>query len=273
MPARILLFVLCALIALPCAFSQNPQNEPKQEARNDLNQGVADYKASRFDEAIEHFKRVTELDPELVVGHLYLATAYAQQYVPDVDTPDNVKNATLAIEQYQIVLKKDPANSNSLLGTAYLLMSMKKFDEAREYYKKAIDADPNNPETYYSVGVIDWRSAYKDISDRKAKIGLKVDDELKWPRHQRFCEEIRNSNLASIEEGIAMLQQAMKLRADYDDAMAYVNLLYRRKADTECNNPKAQAADLAAADHWVDLAMAARKKKAEQGSAKGPTNR
>ena len=35
-------------------------------------------------------------------------------------------------------------------------MQQKKFDDAREYYKKAIDADPNDPETYYSVGVIDW---------------------------------------------------------------------------------------------------------------------
>jgi tetratricopeptide (TPR) repeat protein len=270
MSTRILLFLLCALIALPCAFSQNPENDPKQEARKHLNQGVTDYKESNFESAIDHFRRATELDPDLKVARLYLATAYAQQYVPDVDTPDNVKNATLAIEQYQIVLKNDPANSNSLLGTAYLLMNMKKWDEAREYYKKATDADPNNPEAYYSVAVIDWRSAYKDISDRKAKIGLKVDDELKWPRHQRLCEEIRNSNLASIEEGIAMLQQAMKLRVDYDDAMAYMNLLYRRKADTECNSPKAQAADFAAADHWVNLAMAARKKKAEQGSAKGP---
>lgn len=267
MSARILFVLFCALALLPCAFAQGG---PKQEAHDQLTQGVADYKDSRFDSAIEHFRRATELDPDLKVAYLYLATAYAQQYVPDVETPDNVKNATLAIEQYQIVLKKDPANSNSLLGVAWLLMGMKKWDEAREYYKKATDADPNNAEAYYSVAVIDWRSAYQDIGTRKSKIGLKVEDELKWPRHQNLCEEIRAVNLAPIEEGIAMLQQAMKLRPDYADAMAYMNLLYRLKANTECNDPKAQAADLASADHWVDVAMATRKKKAEQGSGKSP---
>ena len=255
------------LIALPCAFAQG---DPKQEAQDQLAQGVTDYKASNFESAIAHFRRATELDPESQLDRLYLATAYAQQYVPDVETPDNVKNATLAIEQYQIVLQKDPANSNSLLGIAYLSMSMKKFEEAREYYKKATAVDPNNPEAYYCVGVIDWRSVYADIGARKAKIGLKVDDDLKLPRHQRLCGEIRDANLARIEEGIAMLQQAMKLRPDYDDAMAYMNLLYRRKADTECNDPKASASDIAAADHWVDLAMAARKRKKEQSSGKTP---
>jgi hypothetical protein len=35
----------------------------------------------------------------------------------------------------------------------------------------------------------------------------------------------------AIEEGIESLKKAIGLRSDYDDAMAYLNLLYRRKAD------------------------------------------
>ena len=34
-----------------------------------------------------------------------------------------------------------------------------------------------------------------------------------------------------MEEGIKNLQTAIQLRPDYDDAVAYLNLLYRRKAD------------------------------------------
>jgi hypothetical protein len=40
------------------------------------------------------------------------------------------------------------------------------------------------------------------------------------------------SSEQTIEEGIEALKHAMSLRPDYDDAMAYLNLLYRRKADT-----------------------------------------
>jgi translation initiation factor 2B subunit (eIF-2B alpha/beta/delta family) len=34
-----------------------------------------------------------------------------------------------------------------------------------------------------------------------------------------------------VDEGIAALQKAISLKPDYDDAMAYLSLLYRRKAD------------------------------------------
>ncbi len=64
----------------------------------------------------------------------------------------------------------------------------------------------------------------------------------------------------------------MQLRADYDDAMAYMNLLYREKADLECDDPAARADDLKAADHWVDETMATKKAKAaKQPGAQGIT--
>lgn len=236
-------------------------------ARDQLNKGVLAYKSSQAEQAIEHFKNAIHLDPDLKVAKLYLATAYAQQYVPDVDTPDNLRNAQQAIDAYQDVLKTDSSNANSLLGIAYLYMSMKKFDDARDYYKKAIAADPNNPEAYYSVGVIDWRAAYKDIGERKGKVGVKVDDPLP-PKNRAICEDIKTADNARIDEGLKMLQQAMDKREDYDDAMAYMNLLYRRKADTECNNPDAAIADSKLADDWVNKAMAARKKKADAAAKK-----
>ena len=34
-----------------------------------------------------------------------------------------------------------------------------------------------------------------------------------------------------VDDGINALQKALQLRPDYDDAMAYLSLLYRRKAD------------------------------------------
>ena len=37
-------------------------------------------------QAIEHFKNAVNLDGDLKVAKMYLATAYAQQYVPGVDT-------------------------------------------------------------------------------------------------------------------------------------------------------------------------------------------
>ncbi len=71
-----------------------------------------------------------------------------------------------------------------------------------------------------------------------------------------------------MEDGIQKLQKALQLRPDYDDAMAYLNLLYRQRAEYECDDPEARKADLKTADDWVDKTMATKKAKAEKA---GPT--
>ncbi|HSM84493.1 MAG TPA: tetratricopeptide repeat protein [Candidatus Limnocylindrales bacterium] len=241
----------------------------KLKARDQLNKGVQAYRGANYEQAIEHFKNAVNLDSDLKVAKLYLATAYAQQYVPGVDTPDNVHMANQAIDEYQKVLENDPKSVNSLKGIAFLYMQMKDFSKAREYYKKAIDVDPNDPEIYYSVGVIDWSQAYKGAADLKSKNDMKVDDELKGKGSQKLCDQLTSENGAAVDEGMKMLQTAIDKRQDYDDAMAYMNLLYRRKAnDMTCNDAQARADYIKTANEWSDKAMAARKKKAEEAAKK-----
>jgi tetratricopeptide (TPR) repeat protein len=235
----------------------------KLMARDQLNKGVAAYKNNQFEQAIEHFKKSVELDPNLKFAKLYLATAYAQQYIPGVDSPENLQNATLAIQQYQAVLDMDPKNVNSIKGIAILYLQMKKFDDSKAYYHKAIDLDPNDPEAYYSVGVIDWTEAYQPRMEERAKLGLRPDEPLK---DKKLCAKLREDAGATIQDGLDSLNKAISLREDYDDAMAYINLLYREKADRECDIPDQRAADLKTADEWVDKTMAAKKAKEEKSA-------
>jgi len=65
-------------------------------------------------------------------------------------------------------------------------------------------------------------------------------------------------------EGIDSLNTAIKLRPDYDDAMAYLNLMYRERADVECDDLAARQEDLKTADHWVDETLSTKKAKAEK---------
>ena len=51
--------------------------------------------------------------------------------------------------------------------------------------------------------------------------------------------------------------------------MAYLNLMYRERADVQCDDPAARAADLKTADEWVDKTMATKKAKAEKSRAGG----
>ena len=46
--------------------------------------------------------------------------------------------------------------------------------------------------------------------------------------------------------------------------MAYLNLMYRERADIQCADPAARSEDLKTADEWVDKTMAIKKQKAEK---------
>lgn len=125
--------------------------------------------------------------------------------------------------------------------------------------------DPNDAEPYYSVGVIDWTKSYQPRMKARAELQLKPDEPIK---DKKVCESLKEQNWSVIQDGIDMLNKAMQLRPDYDDAMAYMNLMYREKANLECDDPAARADDLKTADEWVDKTMATKKAKA----AKQPQN-
>ncbi|HVM94576.1 MAG TPA: tetratricopeptide repeat protein [Terriglobales bacterium] len=254
---RLLVLLGCLALVLSATSCQ------KLKARDQLNKGVQAYKNAKYEQAIDHFQQAVADDPTLINARLYLATAFAQQYIPGADTPDNNKNAEQAIDQYKIVLQTDPKNINSIKGIAYLYLQMKKFDLAKEYYKKASDADPNDPEPYYSVAVIDWTQTYIPRQEERAKLGMKPDDSLPQ-KDKKVCAAVKEKNTADVQEGIDNLNKALQLRPDYDDAMAYMNLMYRERADIQCDDPAARAADLKMADEWVDKTMATKKAKAEK---------
>lgn len=265
-----LLTLAAVALALVCSAGCD-----KLRARDQLNKGVESYKNSHFEQAIDHFQQAVQLDPSLTNARMYLATAYVSLYIPGVDSPDNIRNAQQAIDQYQKVLDDKPSREqkvNSAKGIAYLYLNMKKFDDAKKYYRMASDVDPNDAEPYYSVGVIDWTASYQPRMEERAKLGLKPEQNLnpKNKDEKKVCDELKGKNLAVIQEGIDSLNKALQLRADYDDAMAYMNLMYREKADVECDDLSARAEDLKTADHWVDETLRVKKEKAEK-AARNPS--
>jgi len=241
-------------------------NAHPQSASSEIDLGTEAYRQGKYAEAEQHFEKAISLEPGNTVAHMYLATVYVQQYIPGVDTPENTFLGEKAVGQYQTVLDANPTQEqrvNSAKGIAYVYLNMKKFEDAKTYYRMARDADPDDPESYYSVGVIDWTECYQPRMEAREKLGVKPEDNLNPANddQRRTCDELRARNTPAIEDGIDMLGKAIKLRPDYDDAMAYMNLMYRERADLECDDLAARARDLETADHWVDKTLAVKKKK------------
>ncbi|HUI73307.1 MAG TPA: tetratricopeptide repeat protein [Candidatus Acidoferrum sp.] len=245
----------------------------KLKARDLLNKGVNAFKNGQYDEAVEDFKQAKDLDPSLLVARLYLATAYASQYIPGAPSDQNKKLGEEAVAEFKDVLQLDPKNLTAIDGIGSMLFQMagtpfdeQKFEESKTYHEKHIEISPNDPEPYYWIGVIDWTLAFrangemrKDYNLKNIKKQIKDDQPLPPALRTEYTEKYG----AMVDEGITDLKKAIELRPDYDDAMAYLNLLYRRKADMV--ESAEERADLEKqADELVDKVKEIKQKRAMQ---------
>src|SRR3984885_13399627 len=213
----------------------------KLKARDLLNKGVTAFKNGQSDAAIEDFKEAKEADPELLNARLYLATAYASLYIPGAPSPENMARGNQAVAEFKEVLDKDPNNLSAIDGIGSILFQMagqpfdpKKFEESKSYHQRHIQLKPDDPEPYYWIGVIDWTLAFRANGEMRIaynKDNIKKQGKDKDPLPAAVGSEYRDKDGPLVDEGIADLQKAISLKPDYDDAMAYLSLLYRRKAD------------------------------------------
>jgi tetratricopeptide (TPR) repeat protein len=255
--------LLLALLACGC---------DRLKARDHLNKGVQDYRNAQFQPAIMHFKEAVRLDPTLSNARLYLATAYFAQYVPGGESEDNLKIADQAIGAFQDVLKMDPNNTDALSFLAQIYYNEKNFDKAKEYQQQRIKLEPNNPEPYYWIGVLDWAICFPRAQTLRKDHNL---DMAKDPAHpdvlpvipKKLRDGLAEENGPLIDEGVKALQKAIELKPNDADSMAYLNLMYRQKAEVD-EDEETRAADLKLADDWVNKTIAA-KKAGASGSSEG----
>jgi tetratricopeptide (TPR) repeat protein len=249
----------------------------KLKARDHLNQGVASFKNAKYGDAIEHFKQASALEPDNGNARAYLATAYMAQWIPGADSPENVEYARKAKEEFNNVLAKDPNNTTALASLASLAYNsatnlplekkLALYDEAAKYNKQLISADDKNKEAYYMLGVIAWAKWYPALNLARVNLHMKPEDPGPL-KDKKVKEELRTQYASIIEDGISNLKKAIDVDKEYDDAMAYMNLLIREKADLADNSDEYKK-DIEEADGWVQKALDTKKIKAARQPTTG----
>lgn len=250
----------------------------KLKARDELNQGVTAYKNQKYADAVEHFKLAVELDPEFPTARLYLAMSYFSQFIPGATSEDNLKMARSAEAEFKNVLKANPNDEiaveslaslyyNEAQGESSLDAKIEKLNVATEWYDKLIQLNPNKKEAYYTMGVIAWAKTYPRRMTARSDLGMKPD--APGPiKDKKKLEELRSKNLDAVEKGIEYLDKAIQIDNEYDDAMAYINLLYRERADLRENQGEYEK-DIEVADNWVEKSLNIKKIKAAREAEKG----
>jgi tetratricopeptide (TPR) repeat protein len=262
--------VLLAVAASGCA---------KLQARDNLNKGVASFKGSKYDDAVQFFQKAKELDPSLINARLYLATAYATMYIPGAPSEENMRNGEMAVKEFREVLQNDEKNLGAIDGIGSILYNMggtpydpKKFEESRSYHQRHIEISPSDPDPYYWIGVINWTLAFRANNQMRKEYNDTNNKDIKDidPLPAKVREGFTQYYAQTVDDGIKALDKAIQLKPDYDSAYAYLNLLYRQKADMAAQ-PDEREAHLAKADSLIEQFKVIKQKKMEKEAQSGAT--
>jgi tetratricopeptide (TPR) repeat protein len=254
----------------------------KLKARDNLNKGVNAFKAGQYTAAADDFKTAIDLDPDLPSARLYLATAYMTQYVPGSEAPDNRRNADSALKEFQTALGSNLDDKNKLLAMqslANLHYQMKDYAMAEDWNKKVIAMDPKNKEAYYTLGVIAWTQFVPSWREGRSTQGIKPEDpgplkDASQPKNKKkgappepdIKADMKAKYWQKLTDGIEDEKKALEIDPEYENAMAYMNLLIRYRADLDDTRDQ-YLADAKEADAWVQKALETTKKKAAKKSA------
>lgn len=258
---RVLL--LCSFLCLSWFLSSPNAQQPRAPASQEqlLNQGLRAYQRGRFEQAVRLFESAVAAGPGYVKARLYLAAAYAAQYVPGVAGEENARNGEKALEQFREALKLEPENLSALDGAGTVLFQMAAganawrglLEESREHFRRRLALEPKNAETHYWIGVINWTLASRTSAEIRRAWKLRDDEELPFAARREFAER----EGPDVEEGVQHLLRALELRPGYEDAQACLSLAYRQKADL-ADTPSERAELLRKADNLVEQLVKAK---------------
>lgn len=248
----------------------------KLKARDHLNQGTNSFRTGNYSQAADEFRLAIDADPTFSTARLYLATAYELQFVPGTETDENKKYWTAAMDEFQKVLQSQPIAADRLLATQsianlyYQVGNSKGPDsaadmaKAEEWNKKVVEIDPKNKEAFYTLGVIPWLNFLTPDREARNALGMRPEDPnpLKPDAKGKTLKaDLKAKYWQPLTDGIEYEKKALAIDPQYENAMSYMNLLIRYRADLE-DTKEAYLADVKEADDWMGKALDTTKMKA-----------
>jgi Tfp pilus assembly protein PilF len=248
----------------------------KLKSRDNMNKGVAAFKNAKYADAVNSFQEAIALDSDNPNARVYLAIAYMMQWIPGAESPENAQFASKAREEFNKVLEKDPNDTTSLQYMASLAYNeatslppeqkLAKLDEAATWNHKLVAADPKSRDGFYSLGVIDQNKFYPALM--LARVNLKMKPEEPGPlKDKKVKAELAAKYAAIVDDGVQNLQKSLDIDKENDDAMAYMNLLIRERADL-ADSSEDYKKQIEVADNWLQKALDTKKVKAERNEKK-----
>lgn len=110
-----------------------------------MTKGLVAHALQRYEDALLHFDRVLELDPEHKAANKYRAVCLALR-------TNNPESSKIAITNLNKILETNPNDKVCLYYKAIALKHISKYKEALEMLKKLVILEPNNHEVLNQIG-------------------------------------------------------------------------------------------------------------------------
>ena len=233
------------------------------------------YKDGKVEEAIAKYEEASKLDPNIATIQLNLGFANLAAYQNDPKGKQGDDAANKAVAAFEAYLKLKPGDER---GTQYLVQTFvdtSRYEAAVDFYKPQIDK--KDPEVFNTLGVIasktgkfveakDWYSKRVDADPNNpdAKVALCV---VIWDYLHNHVEVVGDQRKSLADEGIKYCTAAIDQAPKAPNAYTYTNLLYRERSLADVTDDEKRP-DLEKANEYFRKAMQLLKEAGAAGAKK-----
>ena len=260
---------LLPMIAL-CAFAALAQDSDLTGARDAMGRGVHLLQRGNYPQAAKAFEAATRLAPTNLEAKLYLGICYMAQFRTGSADPGNLEFAHKAETQFLAILQAEPADDTALqymanlqweraTGIADPAEKQKQIERARGWFEELEKEVPRNKDAPFMLAVMAWQEAHADWLEARTRAGMNTDEA--GPLKDAAARAALAAKCGPLwDEAIAQLNHALEVDPDYDNAMGYMNLVLRDRADTAATQADYQR-QIEEGAQWTAKAAEARKMK------------
>lgn len=184
------------------------------------------YTPSGWQNAIEHYTRATQADPNFAPAYSGLAEAYTVAWAFDTFPLDGARGLLKGRAAAETALKLDPVLASAHLAMGEVYVQEWNHASAEKELSRALELNPNDPLAWQLHGIHRlWRGQYEEgIAEQERARSLDP------------FSPIINANLArafsysrQYEKAIVQAQETLKLEPGYGTALTWLEHAYRHK--------------------------------------------
>jgi len=241
----------------------------KIRSRQEIKRGNEFFKATQYQQALASYQEAARLDPGETKIHKNIGLAYMALYQPGSKHPKDLEFAGKAISELQTYLATNPDDRKTREYLVSMYLALDRYDDAIAFYQELLKSKPDDTKAMQSLSAmyfkkgdfekgLEWQQKRAALEPNNPEPYVMIGVQA-WDRSYHFPDLDLTTRTRIVDQGLAALDKALKIKPDNFDALTYINLLYREKAKVEPDEAKKQEL-IATADRYREQALELRKK-------------